>query len=98
MPPYLYTLLLFLFSTSALLVGVVAGSWAYTSWGDRALGVASFPFLFFGTGLGPFFLVIYLWDRYVTVYCPGCGGVMTKKGVGKSFLFTCTSCGRSQFG
>jgi hypothetical protein len=85
-------------SFSAMLVGGVAGSWAYTFWADRALGVASFPFLFFGAALAPFFSVIYLFDRYVTVYCPRCAGVMTKKGVGKSFFFTCTSCGHSQYG
>jgi hypothetical protein len=54
---------------------------AYTSWRDRALGVASFPFLVFDIGLGPYFSVIYLWDRYITVYCPRCGGVLTRKGV-----------------
>jgi hypothetical protein len=70
MPPYLYGILMFLCSTSALLAGIVAGARAYTAWADRVLGPASFPFFFFGIGLGPFFMVIYLFQRFVTVSCP----------------------------
>jgi hypothetical protein len=98
MSPFFHSILLFLLSTSALAAGASVGSGAYHAWGERALGTMSFPFLFFGFGLAGFYSVIYLWDRCVPVYCRRCGRTMTKKCVRRNFLFTCTSCGHSQYG
>ncbi len=98
MHPSIHSLLLFLLATGGMIAGASGGLQVYHSWGERALGVISFPFLFLGIGLVCFYSMIHVWDRYVPVYCPRCRGTMTKKGIGKSFFFTCTSCGHSQFG
>ena len=78
--------------------GALAGHWIYDAWAMVGLGVWSFPFLFLGGALAGLYSGAYLVDRIITIRCPQCGERMDKKGVRRSFLFTCPACGRSQYG
>ena len=98
MPPYLYGVFLILATVPLMLGGAVAGRWIYDGWAKVGLGVWSFPFLFLGGALAGLYSGAYLVDRIITIRCPQCGERMNKKGVRRSFLFTCPACGRSQYG
>ena len=59
-----------------------------TLFGHNA-GLPSFLF-----GITGFFVVFYLWERFVPIRCTQCGGRMKKKyGLGKQVHFTCAGCG-----
>jgi len=98
MPPFSYGLFLVLGTVPGMFAGALTGHWIYDAWAKVGLGVWSFPFLFVGGALAGLLGGVYLVDRLVIVRCPQCGERMTKKGVSRSFLFTCPACGRSQYG
>jgi hypothetical protein len=46
--------------------------------------------------LAGFFVAFILWDRFVPLHCPVCGGKMKKiYGEGRHLVFRCTECGVS---
>jgi hypothetical protein len=47
-------------------------------------------------GAAGFLAIYFLWDRWVPIHCPGCGGRMRKYNArwGRHFSYTCDSCGR----
>lgn len=98
MSPFFHTILMVLLATLSAFLGTSLGFAVYGTMGHGLVGNLAFPFLFLAGTLGPFFCVIYLWDRYVPALCPRCKGRMRKKGVGRAFWFTCPSCGHGQFG
>ena len=98
MQPYLYGIVLTLLAIPAMFAGALAGHWIYDAWAKVGLGIWSFPFLYLGSALAGLLSAVYVVDRFVIIRCPQCGERMTKKGVRRSFLFTCPSYGRSQYG
>ena len=98
MPPFLHCVILALLATFGMFVGAVTGQWVYDAWARVGIGMWSFPFLSLGSALAGLLSAVYLVDRFVPVHCPKCGGGMKKSHVRRNFLFTCQSCGWSQYG
>jgi hypothetical protein len=94
MPPILHALLGFLVSALGMATLATLGGIFYEAGGREFLGLHSFPFLVLVGGAAGFFSVLAIWNRYVPIRCPWCGGRMTMAYQGRQQMFDCTVCGR----
>jgi len=80
-------------------LGGAGGAWLGRTLFHEAGVISLVPHLRLPVLLGAlagFFLVFILWDRWVPLECPVCGGKMIKVyGEGRHLVFRCTSCGIS---
>jgi hypothetical protein len=97
MSPVTHTLLQLALSV----LGSVAGGWlgvAFYDDGRKSIGPHFTLPCLVGSVAG-FFVVFNLWDRFVPLCCPVCGGRMTKScGEGRHLVFKCSSCQSSSRG
>jgi len=92
MGPVIHTLLQLALSVVGGVVGIRVGAAFYHEEAVKSLGPhLSLPGL---VGfLAGFFVVFILWDRFVPLVCPVCGGRMKKiYSEGRHLIFRCTAC------
>ena len=98
MSPVTHTLLQLALSV----LGSIAGGWlgvaSYDDDGRKSIG-PHFTLPCLVGAVAGFFVVFNLWDRFVPLCCPVCGGRMTKScGEGRHLVFKCSSCQSSSRG
>jgi hypothetical protein len=97
MLPFRHALLQFLLSFFGAVVGELCGLALKAFGGEKLLGQCA-GLLDFLVGMAGFLGVYFLWDRWVPIQCPNCGGRMMKENArwGRHFRYTCDSCGPTQ--
>ena len=91
MSPVTHTLLQLALSV----LGSIAGGWlGVASYDDGRKSIGPhFTLPCLVGAVAGFLVVFYLWDRFVALCCPVCGGRMTKSyGEGRHLFFKCSSC------
>jgi len=93
MGPVIHTLLQLALSVIAGVIGSRVGAALYHEEAVKSL-VPHLSLPRFVGFLAGFFIVFILWDRFVPLNCPVCGGKMRKiYNEGRKLVFRCDSCG-----
>ena len=97
MGPFPHSLFQVLLSLFGAIVGILCGLALKALGGEKILGQYAGLLELLGGAAG-LLGVYFLWDRWVPIHCPSCGGRMTKEHAraGRYFIFTCDSRGRTQ--